>query len=187
MKKRKIIAITGNIAGGKSQVVKKIAKRLGMGTYFASDNFRKLSRKHNMDIATFNEYVENNPDIDKAIDKEMSDYLTSHDNLVVDSRLAWHFEKEAFKVFISVDIDVAAKRLEKDATNRNVEDKYNTIEEAKIAIIKRQYYERDRYMKEYGIDVLDYTNYDLVINSTNLSSDEIADIIINKYNEWLNK
>lgn len=187
MKKRKIIAITGNIAGGKSQVVKKIAKKLGMGTYFASDNFRKLSRQHNMDIVTFNEYVEKNSEIDKSIDKAMAEYLDTHDNLVVDSRLAWYFEKEAFKVFISVDIDVAAKRLAKDSVNRNVEDKYNTLEEAKNAIIKRQFYERDRYIKEYGIDVLDYTNYDVVIDSTNLSSDDIASQIINEYNEWLKK
>ena len=151
MKKRKIIAITGNIAGGKSQVVKKIAKKLGMGTYFASDNFRKLARQHNMDIVTFNEYVEKNSDIDKSIDKAMAEYLDTHDNLVVDSRLAWYFEKEAFKVFISVDIDVAAKRLAKDSVNSNVEDKYNTLEEAKNAIIKRQFYERDRYIKEYEL------------------------------------
>ena len=117
----------------------------------------------------------------------MAEYLDTHDNLVVDSRLAWYFEKEAFKVFISVDIDVAAKRLAKDSVNRNIEDKYNTLEEAKNAIIKRQFYERDRYIKEYGIDVLDYTNYDVVIDSTNLSSDDIASQIINEYNEWLKK
>ena len=187
MKKRKIIAITGNIAGGKSIVVNKIAKKLGMDTYFASQRFRELARTHNMDIATFNAFIEENPEIDKAIDNAMAEYLKKHDNLVVDSRLAWFFEKDAFKVFISVDLETAAKRLAFDSKNRNVEDKYSTIDEAKVAIIKRQNYEKDRYKKEYGIDVLDYSNYDLVIDSTNLSTEEMTKMIIEEYNEWLSK
>ena len=185
MEKKKIIAITGSIAGGKSKVVRKIASKLGMDTYSASESFRKLARDNNMDLATFNEYIEDNPDIDKKIDEELSEYLNSHDNLVVDSRLAWHFVNDAFKVCITVDIDVAALRLSKDASNRNVEDKYETVDSAKKAIIKRQSYERERYIREYGIDIHDFSNYDFVLDSTNMSTDEMANIIIDKYNEWL--
>ena len=187
MKKRKIIAITGNIAGGKSNVVNNIAKRLGMGTYFVSERFRELARTHNMDIATFNAFIKENPEIDKAIDNTMSEYLKKHDNLVVDSRLAWFFEKDAFKVFITVDLEVASKRLVLDSKNRNVEDKYDTVDAAKMAIIQRQNHERDRYKKEYGIDILDYDNYDLVIDSTNLSTEEISNMIIDEYKEWLQR
>ena len=187
MNKRKIIAITGGIAGGKSIVVRKIAKKLGMETYIASDSFRKLARDNNMDLATFNAYVENNPDIDKVIDESLSEYINSHDNLVVDSRLAWHFANDAFKVCITVKLDVAAQRLIKDASNRNVEDKYETIDSAKIAIITRERYERERYIKEYGIDILDYSNYDMVIDSTDMSAEEIANMIIEEYNNWLKK
>jgi len=187
MEKRKIIAITGNVAGGKSIVVNTIAKRLGMGTYFVSKSFRELARTHKMDIATFNAFIDENPEIDKEIDSAMKTYLKEHDNLVVDSRLAWFFEKEAFKVFITVDLETAAKRLVLDSKNRNIEEKYDSIDTAKIAIIKRQNYEKDRYKKEYGIDILDYDNYDLVIDSTNLSTDEIANKIIEEYKEWLQK
>ena len=187
MNKRTIIAITGNIASGKSKVVRKIASKLGMNTYFASNEFRKLARENNMDLATFDAYVENNPEIDREIDTKMAAYINSHDNLVVDSRLAWHFAKDAFKVCITVDLDVAASRLAKDATNRNIEDKYESIECAKIAIVKRQCYERERYINEYGIDIVDYSNYDLVIDSTNMSAEEIANMIIEKYNNWLEK
>lgn len=187
MEKRKIIAITGNIAGGKSNVVNSLAKKLGMGTYFASRRFRELARNHNMDIATFNEFIEKNPEIDRTIDDIMSEYLKNHNNLVVDSRLAWFFEKDAFKVFIKVDLETAAKRLMLDSKNRNIEENYDTVDAAKFAIIKRQNYEKDRYKKEYGIDILDYSNYDLVIDSTNLSTDEISNKIIEEYNEWLQK
>ncbi len=187
MDKKQIIAITGNIAGGKSIVVSRIAKKLGMGTYFVSQRFRELARTHNMDIATFNAFIEENPEIDKAIDSAMQEYLKNHDNLIVDSRLAWFFEKNAFKVFIKVDLETAAKRLVLDSRNRNIEDKYSTTDEAKIAIIKRQNYEKDRYKKEYGIDILDDSNYDLVIDSTNLSTEEISNMIIEKYKEWLQK
>jgi len=187
MNKRKIIAITGDVAGGKSKVARKIAKKLGMDIYFASDSFRKLARENNMDLTTFNEYIKDKPNIDKAIDETMADYINSHENLVVDARLAWHFAKDVFKVCITVDIDVAASRLFNDITNRNVEDKYETISLAKSAIEKRQKYERERYKKEYGVDISDYSNYDLVINSSNISTEEIANMIIEKYNNWLNE
>jgi len=187
MSKRKIIAITGNIAGGKSKVTRKIATKLGMDTYYASDRFRKLARENNMDLATFNAFIENNSEIDREIDTEMSEYINSHNNLVVDARLAWHFAKDAFKVCIKVDLDVAANRLVKDVANRNIEERYETVDTAKIAIIKRERYERERYIREYGVDILDYSNYDLVIDSTNMSTDEIADMIIDNYNNWLTK
>lgn len=187
MEKKKIIAIAGNIAGGKSNVVNNIAKKLGMGTYFVSERFRELARTHNMDIATFNAFIKENPEVDKVIDNTMAEYLKNHDNLVVDSRLAWFFEKTAFKVFITVDLEIAAKRLLLDSKNRNVEEKYDSIDTAKMAIIKRQNYEKDRYQKEYGIDILDYGNYDLVIDSTNLSTEEISNKIIEEYKEWLQK
>lgn len=185
MKKRKIIAITGNIAAGKSKVANYIAERLNMSTYCVSHYFRELARKHNMDIATFNEYIEDKSEIDKYIDEEMIKYVDGKDNLVVDSRLAWHFIKDSFKVFITVDVETAANRLLLDSKNRNVEEKYESVDEAKMAIIKRQNYEKDRYKREYGINILDYNNYDLVIDSTNLSTEEISNMIIEEYNEWL--
>ncbi|MDD2627350.1 MAG: cytidylate kinase family protein [Clostridia bacterium] len=187
MKKKNMITINGHIAGGKSRVVKIIAKRLNMGIYSASYGFRELARKSGMDLASFNEYIKDNSCIDKKIDEKLIEFLKNADNVIVDSRLAWFFEKDSFKVFIKVDIDIASKRLVSDSENRNIEDKYSCVEEAKEAITKRQNYERERYLEEYNIDIWEEKNYDLIFDSSNLTTNEMADYIIEEFLKWKEK
>ncbi len=187
MRKKNMITINGHIAGGKTRVVKIIANKLNMSTYSASHGFRELARKSGMDLASFNEYIKNNSCIDKLIDEKLVEFLKSADNVIIDSRLAWLFEKDSFKVFIKVDINTASKRLVSDSDNRNIEDKYSCIGEAKEAITKRQNYERERYLEEYNVDIWDEKNYDLVFDSSNLTTNEMADYIIEEFLKWKEK
>lgn len=185
--KRKIISISGNIAVGKSEVARILSEKLNMELYKASSRFREEARRLNMDIVEFNDYIKSKPELDYAIEQKTKNIIDAKENLVVDARLGFYIAKDSFKVCIVASKEVAAKRLYEAAKSRGNEEEYPNFEDAYKGIVKREEYEEERWLNLYGVNVHDVNNYDIVIDSTNISAEEVADIIIQKYNEWLKK
>lgn len=96
----------------------------------------------------------------------------------------WYAVPESFKVYLKVDIDVAAKRAFNDP-NRKSSENFETVEEQKEDILKRYKMENERYWNLYKVRKDDMSNYDLVIDTTNLTAQETADIIKDAYLKWL--
>ena len=184
--KRQMICISGNIAVGKTEVATKLSSRLGFKLYKASESFRAKAREKNMDLVEFNEYVKNNPEIDMTIEEKTKEITKDAKDMVVDARLGFFLCQDSFKVYMVSDIDTAAQRLFVAAVSRGKEEQYGSLNEAKKAIIKRENAEKDRYFKLYDVDIHDEDNYDYIIDTTNLSSDEVVEKIIKAYNVWIN-
>lgn len=184
MEKRHIISLAGDLASGKGTVSKILMEELGFGVYRNGEYFRKLAREMGMDITSFNIYVESHPEIDIQVENSASEYAKTNDNFIIDARLGWYAVPESFKVYMKVDVDVAAERAFNDP-NRKSSETFDTIEEQKADIIKRYNLENERYWQVYKVRKDDMSNYDLVIDTTNLTPQEAADIIKEKYLEWL--
>lgn len=184
MKKKNIIAISGDIAAGKGTVAEILMKKLNYTIYKNGEYFRSLAKEMGMSVTEFNKYVEGHPEIDKQIENRATEYSETHENYIIDARLGWYSVPESFKVYLKVDINEAAKRAFNDAKRKETEN-LKTIEEQKNDILKRYKLENERYLKIYGIHRDDMNNYDLVIETTNLTPEEVANTIIKEYNNWL--
>lgn len=184
MKKKHIISLGGELASGKGTTSRVLMKRLNYGIYRNGDYFRELAKNMNMDVTTFNIYVENHPEIDRQIENSAAEYAKSHDNFIIDARLGWYAVPESFKVYLKVDLDVAARRAFFDEARKDSE-KFNTLEEQKADIQKRYKLENERYWQLYQVRKEDESNYDLVIDTTELTGEETADIIEKEYKKWL--
>lgn len=184
MKKKHIISLGGELASGKGTVSKILMKRLNYGVYRNGDYFRKLAKDMNMDVTNFNIYVKDHPEIDQQIEKSAAEYAKDHDNFIIDARLGWYAVPQSFKVYLKVDINVAAQRALDDPTRKDSEN-FNNIEEQKKDILKRYQVENERYFQLYGVRKEDESNYDLIIDTTNLTPEQVADEIEKAYNEWL--
>lgn len=97
----------------------------------------------------------------------------------------WYAVPESFKVYLKVDINIAAKRVFNDETRRDSEKKFETVEEQKQDIEKRYTLENARYFELYGVRKEDESNYDLVLDTSNLTPNEVADKIEEEYKKWL--
>ena len=97
----------------------------------------------------------------------------------------WYAVPESFKVYLKVDINIAAKRVFNDETRRDSERKFETVEEQKQDIEKRYNLENARYFELYGVRKEDESNYDLVLDTSNLTPNEVADKIEEEYKKWL--
>jgi len=169
---------------GKTEVAAKLSKKLNYNLYKASESFRQLARDNNMDLLQFNEYVKSNPDIDKNIELKTKEVIDSGNEIIIDARLGFYLAKNAFRVYMVANEDVAACRLFEAAKKRGKEEEYSSVEQAKEAIKIREASEQARYLKLYGVDIHNLDNYDYVIDTTKLSSDEVTLKIIRAYEVW---
>ena len=185
MEKKHIISLAGDLAAGKGTVSAILIKELNYGIYRNGEYARKLARDMKLDITSFNAFLAEHPEIDLQIEKSASEYAKEHDNFIIDARLGWYAVPQSFKVYLKVDINVAAKRVFEDETRRTTERKFATIEEQKADIKKRYELENERYWQLYGIRKADESNYDFILDTTNLTPEQVADEIEEEYKKWL--
>ena len=184
MSKRKIISIAGDLSSGKTTVTRLMQETLGYEIYRNGAYFRKLAAESGMNVTEFNVYVKEHPEIDRQIEQSAREYADEHENLIIDARLGWYAVPESFKVYLRVDIDEAAKRAFNDIDRKETEN-FETIEEQKADLIKRFELENERYFSLYGVRKEDMSNYDFVLDTTNILPDEVNRRIIEAYNKWL--
>jgi cytidylate kinase len=183
--KKNIITIAGDLASGKSRVTDILRQDLNYEIYRNGEYVRKLAKEKGLNITSFNEYLKDHPEIDQQIEKSAAEYAKTHDNLIVDARLGWYAIPNSFKIYLKVDIDVAAKRAFEDE-NRKETEKFETIEEQKADMIRRYKLENERFFKLYGVRKEDMSNYDLVVDTTNSTVEKTAKLIEEEYQKWLN-
>ncbi len=184
MSKRKIISIAGDLSSGKTTVTRLMQESLGYEIYRNGEYFRKLAVEMGMSVTEFNEYVKEHPEIDRQIEQSAKEYAAAHENLIIDARLGWYAVPESFKIYLRVDVDEAAKRAFGDP-DRKKSESFATVEEQKADLIKRFNLENERYFNLYGVHKEDMSNYDFVLDTTNLSPEEVNQKIIEAYEAWL--
>lgn len=184
--KKNIISLAGDLAAGKGTVSKILMEDLGYGVYRNGEYARKLAKEMGLDITSFNKYLAEHPEIDLQIEKSASEYAKTNDNFIIDARLGWYAVPESFKVYLRVDIDVAAKRAFED-NNRKGTEQFATVEEQKQDMIQRFRLENERYWNLYHVHKEDMSNYDLVIDTTNMTPNEVANKIKEEYAKWQQK
>lgn len=186
MEKKNIISLAGELASGKGTVSKLLSKELNYTVYRNGEYVRKLARDKGLDITSFNEYLNEHPEIDRQIEKSAAEYAKEHDNFIIDARLGWYAVPESFKVYLTIDINEAAKRAFYDEDRKSTE-KFSSIEEQKKDMEHRYKMENERYFNLYGVRKEDLSNYDLVIDTTNKTPDEVKQKILDEYIKWKNK
>jgi len=186
--KPKIITVSGPPGSGTSTVSRNVSESLDYSRFSSGDFMRNLAREKGISLQELTKKAEKDPEIDRKIDAKVQN-LADADNLVIDSRLAFHFIPESFAVYLEVDLDNAAKRIYNDRKQRGeqAEISINSVEETREQIINRLESERERYKKLYNIDHTNHTHYDLVIRTDDKTVTAITNIIIRKYKSWLQK
>ncbi len=172
------ITITGNLGSGKSTICKLLSEKYQFEIYSTGKVQRELARQMNMTTLELNQLMCSDKKYDKMIDDETARLSRENKdkNIIFDSRLAWHFVEHSFKVFVSVSLEVAAERVIND--QRGAEEKYSTLEEAKKLLAERAATERVRYKDIYNLNYMDFSNYNLIVDSTYCTPDKIAEVIL---------
>src|ERR1700722_13529504 len=98
--KKSIVTIAGTLGSGKSSTARAIATKLGYKHYSSGDLFRQMAAERNESVEMTNISAETQKDLDFRVDEWLQHLYRTEHEFVVDSRMAWHWMPESFKVFL---------------------------------------------------------------------------------------
>ncbi|MDD5900058.1 MAG: cytidylate kinase family protein [Lachnospiraceae bacterium] len=173
------ITLTGNLGSGKSTLGKILEAEYGYEIFSTGKVIRKIAEEHGVSVLEMNKMMEKDHKYDHMIDDTTARISREQKDrkLLFDSRLAWNFVEESFKVFLSVSLPVAASRVLADASRGAVES-YASVEDCMQSLKDRAASEDRRYQDLYGIEYFNYANYNLVLDSSDCAPDVLAKILV---------
>ena len=178
------ITINGQLGSGKSEICKVLREEHGFDVFHTGKIQREYAKELGISTLELNELCKTDHKYDDIIDGKLVEYGEKQrgNKVVFDSRLAWHFVKDTFKVHLLVAPNVAAHRVFFNRIDKA--ETYNTKEDAMMGLITRRKVEGERYEVLYGVKMLKYNNYDLVLDTTLTSIREEVKIILAKAKEF---
>lgn len=182
-----IITITGMPCSGKSTVSEIFAQKHGFEMLDMGQLFKAEAARLGLSSAQFSAYRTKDPKFDIKMDKNLIPLgkKRKDDNLIISSRVAWHFIPNSFKVFVDINEDVMVQRLLD--SNRTGKEQYSSQKAARDALMQRMNDDANVYKNTYGIDIMDKSNYDFVLNTSYNTPEELADILWQEYQNFLKK
>jgi len=169
------IAISGDIGSGKSSVAELLSHLLHRQVAHAGEMQRSMAASFGLTTLQANRLAEAEPALDEEIDNRLMALGNSQDQLIFDSRMAWHLVPGAFKIHLIADPEVAAIRVLKRSVS--AVESYTTLVETIRAAEERYQSERSRFAVVHGVDVSLLRNYDLVVDTSDASLRMIVDEI----------
>lgn len=163
----------GGLPGtGTTTLCRLLSERLGMSYTYAGELFRAEADRRGMSLAAFGALCEEDPSADKSLDEKQVQLLR-RGGLILEGRLAgWHAYRHvlpSLRVWLKCQDDERFRRL----AQRDGGSPRQQKEKAEA----RQASERARYEAYYGIDLTDTSIYDLVLDSTRMRPEVLADMV----------
>ena len=188
--KKHIITISGSLGSGKSSTARKISERLNYKHYSAGEVMRQLGKEQGIDdIRAFNLSIENKQDFDFQVDERTKLIGETEENVVFDGHMVGHFIPNSFKVFLSLDEVKAAERILAGMTPERRDSEHVSDSPAEYALLLRERKDSNvrRYRDLYQVNPYLPELYDLVIDTDNYSLEEVVEMILDAYDDWLLK
>lgn len=182
-----MITIAGRPGSGKSTTARATASLLGYQHFSSGDLFRALAREHGIDVLQANLTAEENAEIDHAVDGRLKEMGIQEDQLVVDSRMAWHWMPFSFKVFLDLDLEIAAQRILNSMDEiRIISERIPNDPQAYAATLQQRLdSEARRYKALYDANPYDMSNYDLVIDTATNNAEQAVEQVVAAFREWV--
>jgi cytidylate kinase len=184
--KKEIITICGGLGSGKSSTAKRVAQILGFKHFSSGDFFRQVGLELGLSVTETNIRAETDPKIDEMTDQKLRD-MSNANKVVIDSRTAYHWIPESFKVYLELPTDVARERILqsiKEDKLREQSEQVKTREEVFKKMNERFESEQKRYWDLYKINNTDKSQFDLVIDTNKNNLQQVVDIVISEYKKW---
>lgn len=178
-----LITIWWKAGSGKWTVSKLLAKELEYEIISIWDMKRKLAAEMWINIIEFNKMWDN-PEKSAEFDLKYEEYqqnLKLSDNIILDSRLWFYAQPHAFKILLDVDEEIAWERIFKAERDT---DKHASKKHAIQQVKERNSSDEERYQKLYNVDLWNPSNYNLVIDTSERTPEEVLQIIIDEFKAY---
>ena len=185
--KKEIITICGGLGSGKSSTAKGVAQVLGFKHFSSGDFFRQVGLELGLSVTETNIRAETDKKIDEMTDQKLRD-MDNAEKVVIDSRTAFHWIPDSFKVYLDLPPEIAKERIFnslKEDQLREQSEQVKTKEEVFKKMTERFLSEQKRYWDLYKIDNSDKSQFNLVIDTNKNNLQEVVQIIVSAYKKWI--
>ncbi len=175
-----IIIVFGGLHGtGKTTYAKTIADEFDLRHVSAGRIFRQLAEEKKLGLQEFALNASVNSSIDRSIDNIIQQEVER--DCVVDGQLAaWMTgDKADIKIYLTAPNNIRFKRIAKREKL--------TFQEAEQETRDREESERKRFKEIYGINVMDLSIYDLVIDTSLLPLNDTITMLKNIISTYIQK
>jgi len=163
------IAISGKSGCGNTTVSHMVAEELGYP--MINFTFRTLSEEKGIEFWTFCRMAEESDEFDLEVDRRQVEMALAQPNCVLGSRLAiWMLKEADLKIYLTASSLERARRI----TQREG----GSLEERLEQTRRRDANDSARYKRLYDIDNSDTSFADMVIDTSALEAEEVAQLII---------
>ena len=166
-----IIAISGLAGSGKNTVSGQVAKKLGWG--IVEPTFKTLAAKEGITLMQFQEKAKKDPCIDKKFDAALQEECQAGNCVVATWLGPWMAPGKPFRVWLDVPQGIRAKRVAGREGGK--------IESTLAHIKKRDADNHERYKKVYWIDIFDHAGFDMVLDASAKTPEQLAIEIVKAY------
>jgi cytidylate kinase len=164
-----VIAISGLHGAGKTTAARALVRKFGLKYISAGTVFRQMAKERGMTLDEFSRYAERHPRIDRQIDRRTANAVKGGD-VLIDARLAgWMAKGADIKILLTAPLELRVKRIAR-REGRSYKD-------VLAETVKRERSEARRFKRFYGIDVNDYSVFDLVLNTERWSAKEMTRVL----------
>ena len=186
-----VISFNGDHGSGKSTIAERISKELQYERFYMGQIFRDLAEEKGLTLIEYLKLGETDANIDKSADDYIVKLGEERKDFVIESRTAWHFLPKSLKIYLEVSKEEGARRMFKhlkEENQRSNEDRgIETVEDVIASNEKRKAADDARYQKYYGINANEMKNYDLVLDTTDLTKDEVFEKVSDFVGKVVNK
>ncbi|PIR68279.1 hypothetical protein COU49_01785 [Candidatus Nomurabacteria bacterium CG10_big_fil_rev_8_21_14_0_10_35_16] len=187
--KKEIITICGGLGSGKSSTAKEVAKVLGFKHFSSGDLFRETALEMGISVNEINKRAETEKEIDYRTDEKLR-ALRNENELVIDSRTAFHWIPESFKVYLDLSPDIAKQRIlnsvGENTLRAKTEESVSGPKEMYQKMQERFESEQKRYWNLYKINNTDKSQFDITIDTNKNNLEQVVNIVVTEYKKWLN-
>jgi len=176
MKEKLVITIGGPPGAGTSTIGRGVCNEFGLEYFSTGRVFREIAEEKGLVVEDLSKVA--GREVDEEVDRRSREIMEKG-NCVIGSKLAGtiHGDLADVRIWLNAPLEGRAKRIFNDKKKRIAREPFKDIEQCKNHIKARFDEDVRRYKEFYDIDLSDLSNYDLVINSTDVPAEGVIKIV----------